>query len=98
MDQQHKVLCDRIDALWKSFLSQHLRDPEVLNLDQDVFTPEERSPRPDRARRDLATPSVPKLVSMYMQYEAKAEADDAGNSGGYAWEDTHRLLWSAAPK
>jgi hypothetical protein len=35
---------------------------------------------------------------MYMQYEAKAEADDAGNSGGYAWEDTHRLLWSAAPK
>jgi hypothetical protein len=34
MDQQHHVLSDRIDALGKLLLTQHLRDPEIPKSDQ----------------------------------------------------------------
>jgi ankyrin repeat protein len=40
MDQQHQALRDRIDALAKVFLTQHLQDPEIPKSDQVSSLPE----------------------------------------------------------
>jgi hypothetical protein len=84
MDQQHQVLCDRIDALGKSFLSQHLRDPEVPSLDQMSSLPKKgalaQTVRVVTSRRLLCRSWCPCICNT----KRKLKLTTARNSGGYA--------------